>query len=227
VSYGEWLARLHGGAAPVSAEASLSDRGPDHYLGLLPTARTGLTAAHAVATQSGHDCRLKHPVVSALDRRESRWERVSAACKAWPRTLVHADFTRKHVRLRQRDIGVQVLALDWETAGWGPPAADLAGVPWGLSRDRVPSQAPAAGESDTQWYGPVSLDVYASVIASFWPGVGRSEVERLSRVGSIFRVIDATCWASHRVECGGIDKGMGSLRAYADDLVQAMAALDN
>jgi hypothetical protein len=118
-----------------------------------------------------------------------------------------------------------VLALDWETAGWGPPAADLADVPWGRTRRSVSSTPPDAPEDCVPWYGPVSLDAYASAVAGRWPGIGRGEVEHLSRAGAAFRIIDATCWASRQVESGGIHKGMGMLWAYADDAAPVVARL--
>jgi hypothetical protein len=222
---GEWLARLHAGAALLPADVSLPDRGPGHFRALLPAARTGLGAARAVAGPQGHDCRALEYLGEALGRLESRWDRLTAACAAWPQTLVHADFSRKHVRVRRGDAGVRVLALDWETAGWGPPAADLADVPWGRSRGRVCSAPAGAAEDSVPWYGPVSLDVYASAVARRWPAIRRGDVERLSQVGAAFRIIDATCWASRQVASGGIHKGMGMLRAYADDVAPVIARL--
>jgi hypothetical protein len=80
-------------------------------------------------------------------------------------------------------------------------------------------------ESETPWYGPVCLETYASTIAAFWPSIGPADVRRLSRLGAIFRIIEAACWASRQVEFGGIDKGMNRLYAYAEDAQQALATL--
>jgi hypothetical protein len=121
---------------------------------------------------------------------------------------------------------VRVFALDWETAGWGPPAADVAAVPWGRSKHRSRPDCGATPEDEVPWYGPVSLDVYAETVAACWPGVDRAALELLSQAGAVFRVIDAVCWASRQVEFGGLDKGMVRLGAYADDLLAATAVLD-
>jgi hypothetical protein len=224
---GEWLARLQAAAAPLAGDVALPDRGPDHIRGLLPRTRAGVLKAREFAPLSRFDCELLQTMADTLDRLATMWDRVSAACEAWPRTLVHADFTRKNVRLCPGDGGVHVVALDWETAGCGPPAADLADVPWGRARNRFSGDGPPPSESETPWYGPVCLDTYAATIAEFWPAINRADVQRLSRVGSIFRVIDAASWASRQVEFGGIDKGMYRLEAYADDLQQAVATLDD
>lgn len=222
---GEWLAGLHAGAALLPADASLPDRGPEYFRGLLPAARAGVDSARAAAACEGHDCRALKRLAEAFDEMESRWDRLTDTCAPWPRTLVHADFSRKHVRVHPGDGGVRVLALDWETAGWGPPAADLADVPWGRSRGRVCGERPEAAEDSAPWYGPVSLDTYALTIVGQWQGIGRSDVQQMSRVGAAFRIIDATCWASRQVESGGVYKGMGMLRAYADDVAPVVAWL--
>ena len=221
----EWLARLQAAAAPLAGEVSLPDRGPDHFLAMLPRARAGVLKAREVAALSSSDSELLQSMADSLNQLESVWRPVSAACKAWPRTLVHADLTRKNVRLCPDDGGAYVVALDWETAGYGPPAADLADVPWGRKRDRLPGDGPPPSESETPWYGPVCLETYASTIAAFWPSIGPADVRRLSRAGAIFRIIEAACWASRQVEFGGIDKGMNRLYAYADDVRLAVATL--
>jgi hypothetical protein len=220
----EWLARVHAAAADLADEVALPDHGPGHYFSLLNSARAGLVTARAVANSAGHDCDDLEQMAGVLGHVEALWDRVVETCSKWPRTLVHSDFSRKNVRLRRIGKVTEVLVLDWETAGWGPPAADLAGVEWGRSRDRL-SDSVSASESETPWYGPVSLDVYAAEIGALWPHLGRADVERLSVVGAVFRIIDATCWATHQVEFGGVDKGMGRLRAYADDLLKAAPAL--
>ena len=221
----EWLACVHGTAADLTGEAALPDRGPDYFFSLLNSARAGLDTARAAAAAAGHDCDSLEQMAGVLGQVETRWDRVVDVCSRWPRTLVHADFSRKNVRLRRDAAGAYVLVLDWETAGWGPPAADLAGVQWGRSRDRLPDPSASASECETPWYGPVSLDVYLAEIGARWRHLRRADVEQLSVVGAIFRIIDATCWATHQVEFGGVDKGMGRLRAYADDLLNAAPAL--
>ena len=222
-----WLARLHGSAAQLSAMDSLSlpDHGPDGYLRRLPAARAGVVAAREAVAGAGLDGRVLGTMADLLDRLESRWDRVAAACAAWPPTLVHTDFTRKNVRLFRGDTGAEVIALDWEAAGWGPPAADLAALPWGRSRDRKRGAPGGRPDHETPWSGPASLDVYASAAAAYWPGIGRDDVEQVSRVGAVFRVIDATRWASENIEFGGFHKGLGHIRAYVDDLMPNLAGL--
>jgi hypothetical protein len=62
-----------------------------------------------------------------------------------------------------------VLPIDWETAGWGLPAADLARV---------------------------DVDAYADIVREWWPGVDITAVRRLARVGRVFRFLAAIGWES-------------------------------
>jgi hypothetical protein len=54
---------------------------------------------------------------------------VGKSAEGIPSTLVHGDFSPKNVHIRAGNASVDVLPLDWETAGWGVPARDLSDVP--------------------------------------------------------------------------------------------------
>ena len=49
-----------------------------------------------------------------------------AVCAGMPRTLVHGDFIKRNLRVRPGPAGPRWCPIDWEFAGWGPPAVDLA-----------------------------------------------------------------------------------------------------
>jgi aminoglycoside phosphotransferase (APT) family kinase protein len=90
--------------------------------------------------------------------------------------LVHGDFAVQNARLRSGQAGTSLLILDWEGAGWGTPATDLA-----------------------QFIGKaLSPDVrtYFSVVSQGWPGVTLAVVERLAVFGRMLRLITALEWAN-------------------------------
>jgi hypothetical protein len=94
-----------------------------------------------------------------------------------PRTLVHGDFVGKNCRVRNssnRD--PELVVFDWEKAGWGVPAVDLATNAFGVY--------------------PIALDreLYAAAMADAWPGLGRLELEQAVRIGDAQRVIAAIRW---------------------------------
>jgi hypothetical protein len=223
---GTWVAGLHVATARLSVEVELPERGPAHFLNRLRAARDELGGGWVDAVPCEADRRVFETLVAVLERLDSRWSRVVHACEGAPRVLVHADLIRKNVRVRATADGMQVLALDWETAGWGPPAADLADLPHRyLSRAKFAAAGTAV--PDMPWASAVPLDVYAAAVAPHWPGVGLREVERLSRAGAVFRLIAAIGWAIVEVHAGGFPKGMNRLRMYAADLTPAICALDS
>jgi aminoglycoside phosphotransferase (APT) family kinase protein len=92
-----------------------------------------------------------------------------------PCTVVHGDFVPKNVRVARRAGRLVVLPFDWETAGWGPPAADLASFQKGIRPD---------------------LTHYANAVAGAWPGLGIDDLMAMSDLGRLFRVLAAIDWAS-------------------------------
>jgi hypothetical protein len=209
-----WVARLHTSAAALAGELSLPDRGERHYHEQLRAALADLERSVAIARLSA-DCRaMLEGLRRRLDQVDARWESLCQPCAALPRTLVHGDFSRKNCRVRTTAAGPTIIALDWETAGWGPPAADLAG--W----SRPSRKAPNA------WRGTVAIDVYASAVGASWPGVTLHDVEQQSLVGTIFRVIAATHWASETLQAGGTLAGLYKLAPLEGALDVALAAVD-
>src|SRR5207247_194188 len=66
--------------------------------------------------------------VSQLNLLEARWSQVESFCDRMPGTLVHGDFVGKNMNIRTSTDGLALMVFDWETAGWGTPAADVAKV---------------------------------------------------------------------------------------------------
>src|SRR5439155_14560323 len=91
------------------------------------------------------------------------------ACTGLPATLVHGDLQRKNLYVRNGAGQSALYAIDWETAGWGIPAADLARI---------------------------DLPTYWSVVRSVWHDVRLEDVRRLGVVGRIFRELVAIRWVS-------------------------------
>ena len=66
--------------------------------------------------------------------------------------------------------------MDWESAGWGVPAADLAQF---------------AGNALTP-----DIAAYRSVAHKCWPRLHLSDFRRLGELGRVFRWINAVVWAN-------------------------------
>src|SRR5262249_55908333 len=121
-----WLARLHASAGDLAAARRLPDIGTARYLAALRGARAGGRGHPGDRAPTAAQRAIPAALLDELDRLESRWPEVELACEGLPRTMVHGDFRPKNVRVRGRDANATLFALDWEMAGWGVPAADLA-----------------------------------------------------------------------------------------------------
>jgi hypothetical protein len=210
----DWLARLHVSCVALADVVSLPERGSDHYLEQLRAARGniqhGIEAGGLSASERAKLALLRRQ----LDRLEARWEAMTTPCAILPRTLVHGDLARKNCRLHATPDGPAIVLLDWETAGWGPPAADLA--EW----SRPPKNTPGG------WGGTVALDAYASRVAGAWPRVTLRDIQQQARIGTVFRLIAAVLWASELLPVGGGARAVIKLAWLSDRLAASEEGLN-
>jgi hypothetical protein len=172
-----WLALLHTSAARFASAAPLPVRGAGHYLEHLRSARLAiLRSASDAAMQPTELVMLEH-IVRQCDVIESRWHEVEEWCAGIPATLVHGDFRSKNVQVRSDTLGARLFAMDWEMAGWGVPAADLA-VLRGVQGDSS------------------GLTTYLTHASSTWPNLSARSVVRAADAGKLFRRLAAVSWCS-------------------------------
>jgi len=155
---------------------------------------------------------LGHPVARADDRRrtleaiighcdrlETLWPSIERFCERIPRTLVHGDLASKNVRIRAEQTGQSLLVMDWETAGWGIPAADLAQFP--LERSQYISLS-------------LDLEAYWTVVQPWWPSVGLPDLRRLAELGKAFRLIVALAWTNEGFHAHTVEWYMTDMSWY-------------
>jgi ATP-binding cassette subfamily B protein len=198
-----WLATVHAFGMHPSIRALLPDRGPSHYLTELRWSFTEISSHLACDRFSADDRRILVAILRALTELESRWDRIEARCDAMPHTLVHGDFVAKNCRVREASTReLELVAFDWETAGWGAPAVDLASNAFGI-------------------HG-VGLDrkVYAAAMRDAWPGLRQRDLERAARIGDAQRVVAATRWSCERLVYRTVVQD--DLRLYLPYLDQAV-----
>lgn len=171
-----WLALLHRSAADLPLAEQLPDAGPSRYLGHLRSARENIrrSAGNRGLTVEGHD--ILRRTLDQHDALESHWSELERACDGMPATLVHGDFRPKNVRVRADDAGPALYPIDWETAGWGVPAADL---------------APARGPGLIML---VDSPAYETVVSKRWPDLDATVIRRLSILGHLFRALAGIDW---------------------------------
>ena len=192
---GQWIGELHL-AASSALDEQLPARGTSHYRQMLRDCRAGLDLVSRAAL-AAEDAVLIRRFASFCDRIESWWGGIERECAALPETLVHGDFAMKNVRVRNRAGGEGLVAFDWQFAGAGVPAADLAQF-----IDRVVTP---------------DLGAYRAVMARVYPGLALRDVERMAACGNVLRVLDQIRWALSGLRVADpkwVTKAGALLRAY-------------
>ena len=204
---GRWLGTLHTLTAGVHEPARLPGRSADDYLELLGSVRGGIEANLGNPHLTDAYLSELRGFVWQLDQVRAEWERISAICGEFPPTLVHGDLAAKNVRVRETEGGQFLLPFDWEGAGWGSPAADLAQL------------------SDRHLGSVISPDLDAYKVHA-GKSKGESEaVLMLATVGAIFRVLHMADWVAWTLPTDRIGKAVGAIRGYSSELAQALTRL--
>lgn len=171
---GSWLAVLHASASDTGIRRGLPDREPAHYLRMLQASRAFLARQTTNPVLPRRDLRMLKALREDCDRLESRWDEIDAACQGAPRTLVHGDLASKNVRIRNTGGVLTFAAFDWENAGWGVPATDL---------------AQRAGHVVSP-----SLHAYSRWAGRLWDGVDEATLGRVAHCGRVFRLLESIIW---------------------------------
>lgn len=204
-----WLGEVHAGATSLQELDRLPSHGSERYLEHLSSARSQLEAAVENGSWSSEHAALLNRLLPQLAQLDADWPEIEGLSmeRELSPTLVHGDLVSKNVRVRPAGSGTALLALDWETAGRGLPAPDLAEVP-------------IHGSSDC-------LDSYLARVRSVWPELTAESVRRLACVGRVFRLVASIDWAAYSLSWR-LDypaRPMGYLQKYTERLDDALDAL--
>jgi hypothetical protein len=197
----QWILDVHRGVRGHRPEG-LPDHSTDRYLVHLKETDGRLDLGLAnVAADIEQRSRLLD-VRGVLDEVVSNWATLVDIVSTLPDTLVHGDLQAKNILVRTVGHELNVLPIDWETSGWGTPAADIALL------TRTPS-------------GPAFLDRYRGTVLD--NGVPRKALTRAATVGRIFRLLAAMDWASYdQLQWGSIRKPTKRLHSYGLGISQAL-----
>lgn len=188
---GRWLARLHEASRSVRTGVELPRRDAAHYLDVVARARCALDCGAANPALTGAGRQAVETLLRACDRIEASSERVELLAGAFEPTLVHGGLAGKNVRLR----GDDVLAFDWEAAGWGFPVTDL---------------ALADPES------------YCAEAARIGAAVGRSWFDAAASVGQVLWCLAAIPGERDHLASPWVSRIVGKLDSYAHEAEAAL-----
>ncbi len=203
---GHWLGALHASTTSLPSDVPLPDRGPAHYLGHLRAARDTIGEnLNNPALDEEQRCQLQR-IIMNCDFIESEWWRLEEFCQDIPRTLVHGDFVGKNVRLKSGATSFEVMPFDWEHAGIGVPAVDLA----------------QAKYSSTIFLANPDLSEYW--ITTEWTKLGYEGVLQLATYGTVFRCLAALHWESQRLAYEWVEWPVKNMTLYEAELAEAVHA---
>jgi hypothetical protein len=208
-----WLGEMHVSAARVSAISRLPDRGPKYYLNHLRGTRQTIERNLSNFALPSQDWHVINTILSQGQFLESRWDRIEEVCDRVPRSLVHGDFAEYNLRVRASSKGANLLAFDWEMAGHGVPAPDIAEA----SGRGVPRRRSDGDVSDPE------LVVYWSVVREAWPYLDLTALSVLAELGAVFRSLAAISWESESIGRGWWP--IKELHGYRVDLAVALKRL--
>ncbi len=206
---GRWLGILHRTHLTAELRARLPDRGPGHYLQSLRSSRSAVLEHVDNPVLSADEMALLRTVVEQCDLIKAHWGELEKFFEGRPRALVHGDFVVKNLRLQNGAGDPALLVYDWEMAGWGVPATDLA---QSLGRCASPD-----------------MDAYCSVLRQHDPQIEPRDFRRLADYGNLLRLVDKIFWDT--VGIGGSTRDfllrpVFALQNYEPQLTAALRALD-
>jgi thiamine kinase-like enzyme len=205
-----WLGLLHSGAQAIGRHPALPAADPRRYLEHLRRARECIRTNCHNPILTGEDVAFLESVRSRLDELEEHWDRLEEVCAHVPHTLVHGDFNGKNLRVRSAGADPGIVVFDWEDAGWGPPAVDLAQL-------ALPASRLSAGPD---------FDTYWQVVSARRPEYDRADFERLAYCGTVFRVLAVLDWESRNLAFEWAQWHIGSIRLYEVELAHALHGLN-
>jgi aminoglycoside phosphotransferase (APT) family kinase protein len=195
-----FVAAMHTLTTPLAHSISIPEAGPERYLAHLVAGRERLSECLRTSRALVPAGRvILEQTVARLDGLEVSWPVIRARCADAPTTLVHGDFRPKNVFVRHDGTGL--VAFDWETAGWGPPAPDLT---------------------------KIDLAAYWRAVQKPWGAVSFETVAAWAGVGQLFQTLAAIDWKGTELAVDTTEElatPVGSLRLMGARLAELSALL--
>ena len=212
-----WLATIQLHAGEFVRTSALPDRGPRHYL------------VHLLNAQEEIERHLRRPgaatdgplvledLLAMLGMLESRWREVATFCDTLPRTLVHGDLVPKNMRVLRDGRNIGLAVFDWETAGLGVQAPDLAQL-LEPQRSWYASRRPL--KRIDRFSANPCLDTYGSVLAGSALELDTETIAQSAAVGNVFRCLAGIDWTCSQATADWYP--VDDFRVYTEWLGNAM-----
>jgi aminoglycoside phosphotransferase (APT) family kinase protein len=121
-----WLGAIHSITSKMPVRQLLPQHDSAYYRSQLRTARDAISAALAGGMIDGDGRSRLAATVDRCDSLDGQWDALEILTEDVRPGIVHNDLASRNIRIRQRAGRVELVAFDWEFAGYGVPVADLA-----------------------------------------------------------------------------------------------------
>jgi len=195
-----WLAQLHTATTSTECPPGIAACGPEFYLRQrLQPAAANIADSLPNPVLGDDDRRVLRRIAAALDCLVIRWEELTAFCRPLPRCLVHGDFVPKNIGLVRDSELARLLPFDWETAGYGVPAADVV-----LCGD---------------------LAAYGRAVQPAWPRLPFADLQHLARIGEVFRLLASLHWRGPNLLTHWANRDLATMTGYRTRLDRVLSEL--
>jgi ATP-binding cassette, subfamily B, bacterial len=187
----EWLAMVQLHSLEILGAADLPDRGARHYLVHLLAGRELITRQLRRLQAEPDAAYVLEDLLWKLELLEEDWDELATFCDTLPQTLVHGDLVSKNLRVMGNGGDAWLAIFDWETAGYGVQAPDLAQL---VGPERA---ALGSGKRSKHFYrfsANPALDTYRSLLAGSELELSGETVKRAAAVGNLFRCVAGINW---------------------------------
>jgi len=158
-----WLAAFHRESSQLDMRDLLPSYDLIHYRSVLD--HLAQQVKSVLATNDllrDSDAKVVNDASRSIEILKRQWYEIECMCAGVPSCVVHSDFTPKNIRVRKSGQSIDLLVLDWETAGWGLPLEDL----WAID-----------------------AEVYANAVEGWWH-IRPKKVRQLSFLGRVMQSIE-------------------------------------
>lgn len=191
-----WLAKLHTSTGDLAAQ--FPERRSAYYRRHLNKARTAARDARVLLAEDESAQSILRRAKRMADAIEARWELIEHACEALPSALVHNDFTKYNVRVRQNGARSKLRAFDWEISGSGLAMVDV------LNAD---------------------LEEYWYQVRPYWPTVEFSALERALAAAMLLRGLASIHWECLKMHPENAEWQLPNLELYLERMERAQEQL--
>jgi aminoglycoside phosphotransferase (APT) family kinase protein len=200
------LATIHNNLDGSFAER-LPARRSAHYFAHLESAKQRLEAGLANPELPCDGAATLRSTIDLLLHVEHSWGNIEEFDGRARPTLVHGDLVPKNIAVQDRGSTLQLLLLDWEKAGWGNPAPDLA-------RSREAKLTPNA-----------LMNEYQRSAKGYLRSTPRADTARLAHLGTVYRCLAAIDWDSTRLAVQRLRRPLRVLPLYSAAMAEALGNL--